>query len=228
MSAQIEPAGVRRQPLTRSRVLAAALALADAGGLESLSMRKLARSLDVEPMSVYYHVANKADILDGLVDRVFSEIELPLPEEPWRPAMRRRAISARDVMVRHPWAPPLMESRANPGPNTLHHHDVVIGTLRRAGFSIALTAHAVSAIDGYIYGFALQEAALPFDTPEQTAEVAESILQQFPRDEYPHLAELTLEHVLRPGYNYSDEFEFGLDLILDGLERHRRREQSSA
>jgi AcrR family transcriptional regulator len=222
MSAEVQPVAGRRQPLTRGRVIEAAVALADAGGLQSLTMRRLAQSLGVEPMSVYYHVANKADILDGVVDLVFSEIELPSPEEPWRRAMRRRALSAREAMVRHPWAPPLMESRTNPGPATLRHHDSVIGNLRAAGFSIALTAHAVSAIDGYTYGFALQEAALPFDTPEQTAEVAEMILAQFPREEYPNLAELTIEHILQPGYNYADEFEFGLDLILDGLERHLR------
>lgn len=214
----------RRQPLTRQRVIDAAVELADAGGLPALTMRKLAQMLGVEPMSVYYHVANKAQILDGIVDAVFSEIELPTPEEPWKPAMRRRATSARQALVRHSWAPGLMDSRINPGPATLGHHDAMIGKLRSAGFSIELTAHAVSVLDGYVNGFASQEVALPFDSPETTAEVAEMILSQFPTDDYPHLAELTTEHVLQPGYSYSDEFEFGLDLILDGLERHLRRD----
>ncbi|MEZ5185455.1 MAG: TetR/AcrR family transcriptional regulator [Candidatus Nanopelagicales bacterium] len=215
------PAG-RRPPLTRQRVIDAAVALADAGGLQALTMRRLAQALGVEPMSVYYHVANKAQILDEIVDFVFAQIDLPTAQEPWKSAMRRRAISARDALVRHPWAAGLMDSRTNPGPATLRHHDAVIGKLRSSGFSIVLTAHAVSVLDGYIYGFALQEKALPFDSPETAAQVAEMILEQFPAEDYPHLAELTTEHVLQPGYDYSEEFEFGLDLILDGLERHLR------
>ena len=135
--------------------------------------------------------------------------------------MRQRAISARAVLARHPWAIGLMESRSRPGPATLRHHDAVIGCLREAGFSIAMTAHAYSVLDSYIYGFALQQASLPFKTSEEAAEVAESILRQFPADAYPHLTELTIQHVLQPGYDYADEFAFGLDLILDGLERLR-------
>jgi hypothetical protein len=114
-----------------------------------------------------------------------------------------------------------MESRTSPGPATLRHHDAVIGTLRQGGFSVAMAAHAFSVLDSYVYGFALQEATLPFHTVEETAEVAQMILAQLPRDEYPHLVELTLEHVLQPGYDYGNEFAFGLDLILDGLERRR-------
>jgi hypothetical protein len=132
--------------------------------------------------------------------------------------MRHRAISARSVLGRHPWATPLMESRANPGPATLRHHDSMIGVFRRAGFSVEMAAHAYSLLDAYVYGFALQEAGLPFDS-ETAPDVAEAILAQFPSDAYPYLAELTTEHVLQPGYDYGDEFEFGLDLILDGLER---------
>jgi hypothetical protein len=135
--------------------------------------------------------------------------------------MRHRAISARKVMSLHPWATGLMESRTTPGPATLRHHDAVIGTLRGAGFSIELAAHAFSALDSYIYGFALQETNLPFDTAEDTAKLAQMILAQLSADEYPHLTELTIEHVLQPGYDYGTEFEFGLDLILDGLERAR-------
>ncbi len=209
----------RRQPLTRDRVLDAALVLADEGGIEALSMRKLAQALGVEAMSVYHHVANKEAILDGLVDLVFSEIALPAAEASWRTAMRERAISARAVLSRHPWATVLMESRTSPGPATLHHHDAVLGVLRGAGFSVPLAAHAFSALDSYIYGFALQEVALPFDSPESAAAVAEAILEHLPADRYPHLRELTAEHVLQPGYAYAAEFEFGLDLILDGLDR---------
>jgi AcrR family transcriptional regulator len=208
-----------RVPLSRQRALHVAVALADAGGIGSLTMRNLAHELGVEAMSLYHHVANKEEILDGIVDVVFGEIEMPAPGDDWRPAMRQRAISARQVLRRHPWATALMNSRATPGPATLRHLDAIIGTLRRAGFSVQMAAHALSVIDGYIYGFALQEAALPFDGPDTVGEVAGQILEQFPADSYPYLTELTIEHVLQPGYDYGDEFEFGLDLILDGLTR---------
>jgi len=135
--------------------------------------------------------------------------------------MRRRAIAAREALARHPWAIGLMESRRTPGPATLRHHDAVIGCLREADFSILMTAHAYSALDSYIYGFALQQASLPFKSSDEVVEVAENIFSTFPADTYPHLAELMVEHALRPGYDYADEFEFGLDLILDGLERVR-------
>jgi AcrR family transcriptional regulator len=208
-----------RLPLTRERVLAAAVALADRGGIESLSMRKLAQELGVEAMSLYHHVANKDDILDGLVDVVFGEIDLPSGEEGWRAAMRRRAISAREALRRHPWATGLMESRPTPGAANLRHHDAVLGVLRGAGFSVELAAHAYSLLDSYIYGFALQEASLPFHTPEEAAQVAQAIMAEFPASEYPHLTEIAVDHVLQPGYDYGNEYLFGLDLILDGLER---------
>jgi AcrR family transcriptional regulator len=210
-----------RLPLSRERVLRAAVALAGAAGIEALTMRRLGEELGVEAMSLYKHVANKDDLLDGMVDVVFSEIELPPAGTDWRDAMRKRAISVRQALTRHPWATPLMQSRSRPGPATLRHHDAVIGSLRAAGFPIALVAHAFSALDSYIYGFALQQRALPFETGEQTAELAQSIMASFPADEYPHLVELTVEHVLQPGYDYGEEFEFGLDLLLDGLERAR-------
>jgi len=200
-------------------VLHAAVALADRSGLDALSMRKLGEEVGVEAMSLYHHVANKDDLLNGMIDVVFSEIDLPSGEADWKTAMRHRAISVRRVLSRHRWAIGLMESRPSPGPATLRHHDAVIGCLRNAGFAVELTAHAYSVLDSYIYGFALQERSLPFDTPDETAELAQVILAQFPADEYPHLAELTTEHVLRPGYDYGNEFEFGLDLILDGLDR---------
>jgi AcrR family transcriptional regulator len=199
-------------------VLRGAVAVADAGGIASLTIRSLAHELGVKPMSVYYHVANKDEILDGIVDIVFSEIELPSPDGDWRSQMRRRAVSARRVLRCHPWAIGLMESRRTPGPATLRHHDAIIGTLRAAGFSVEATAHAYALLDSYIYGFALQEAALPF-APETATDVAESIMQQFVPDEYPHLVEMATEHILQPGYDFGDEFEFGLNTILDALTR---------
>jgi AcrR family transcriptional regulator len=219
MSTHADPSAEPRLPLTRERVLATAVALADRGGIGSLSMRKLAQELGVEAMSLYHHVANKDDILDGLVDVVFSEIDLPSGEEGWRAAMRRRAISAREALRRHPWATGLMESRPTPGAANLRHHDAVLGVLRGAGFSVELAAHAYSLLDSYIYGFALQEASLPFHTPEEAAEVAQAIMAEFPASEYPHLTEIAVDHVLQPGYDYGNEYLFGLDLILDGLER---------
>ncbi len=211
----------RRAPLNRDRVLDAAVALADEVGIESLSMRKLGEALGVEAMSLYNHVANKSDLVDGMIDVVFGEIELPQDAPDWREAMRRRAVSARRVLGRHRWAIGRMESRTSPGPATLRHHDAVLGCLRRAGFSIELTAHAYSLLDSYIYGFALQEATLPFRSGEESAEVAQQIMGHFPADAYPHLTELAVEHVLKPEYDYGNEFEIGLHLILDALEGAR-------
>jgi len=211
-----------RGRLNRDRVVRAAIALADAAGIESLTMRKLGVELGVEAMSLYNHVANKVDLLDGMIDGVFDEIEIPTDDTDWRSAMRRRAISAREVLSRHRWATGLMESRSTPGPATLRHHDAVIGVLRGAGFSIEMVAHAYSALDSYIYGFALQEPSLPFDTGDETAELAQAIMARFASGEYPHLTELTVKHVLQPGYDYGNEFEYGLDLILDGLEQALR------
>jgi AcrR family transcriptional regulator len=218
---QTGPKAEARTRLARERVLLAAVALADEGGFAGLSMRKLGQQLGVEAMSLYNHVANKDDLLDGMVDVVFGEIGLPQSCDDWKTAMRQRAVSARAVLARHPWAIGLMESRSRPGPATLRHHDAVIGCLRGAGFSIAMAAHAYSLLDSYIYGFALQQASLPFKTSEETIEVAADILGQFPTDEYPHLAEMAVQHIMQPGYDYAHEFGFGLDLILDGLERVR-------
>jgi AcrR family transcriptional regulator len=200
-------------------VLRAAIAHADAGGLEALTMRTLAEELEVAPMALYRHVANKDDLVDAMIDVVFSEIDLPPAGAAWKTAMRRRAISVRDVLSRHRWAIGLMESRRNPGPANLRHHDAVIGRLRAAGFDIDMAAHAYSLLDSYIYGFALTKMNLPFDTSEEVAQVAESMLQPFPVNEYPNLVEFITEHAMEPGYDYGDEFEYGLDLILDGLER---------
>jgi AcrR family transcriptional regulator len=217
MATQTDPSAKPRAPLSRERVLRAALVLADTGGIESLTMRKLGQELQVEAMSLYNHVAGKDDILDGIVDLVFSEIALPSGPADWKTAARERAISAREALRRHPWATSLMHSRTNPGPASLRHHDSVLGSLRKAGFPLVMAAHAVSVIDGYVYGFALQQANMPLHTPEQVAEVGENILRQLAH-EYPNLAEMITDHAMKPDYDYSDEFEFGLDLILDGLE----------
>jgi AcrR family transcriptional regulator len=206
--------------LSRERVLRAALALADKNGIADLSMRNLGEKLNVEAMSLYNHVANKDDLLDGIVDMVFSEISLPADQAPWKSAMRKRAISAHEALLRHPWAPSLMQSRTKPGPATMRHHDSVLGSLRNTGFTLVMAAHAFSAIDAYVYGFALQQINIPLQSRKQTAEVGESILRQL-AGEYPHLAEMITKHAMKPGYDYAKEFEFGLDLILDGLDRLR-------
>jgi AcrR family transcriptional regulator len=213
-----EHVAAHREPLSRDRVLRAAVALADQSGISSLSMRKLGEALGVEAMSLYNHVASKSDLLDGMIDIVFGEIDLPDGDGDWRATMRQRAISARQVLRRHRWAIGLMESRTSPGPATLAHHDAVLGSLRRGGFSIELTAHAYSLLDSYIYGFALQEASLPFGTGEEAAEVAQDIFGRFSAGQYPYLTELAMAHVVQPGYEYGDEFETGLDLILDSLQ----------
>ena len=220
MATQAKRAAKRRAALTRERILRAAISLADRDGIESLSMRKLGQELGVEAMSLYNHVRNKIDMLDGMVDLVFGEIDLPANGVDWRTAMRKRAISAREVLLRHPWAIGLMESRATPGPATLRHHDAVLASLRTAGFSVDLAAHAYSILDGYIYGFTLTELTLPFRNSE-VAEVAENIMEGFRPGEYPYLAEMAVDRAMKPGYNYGDEFEYGLDLILDGIQRVR-------
>jgi AcrR family transcriptional regulator len=207
----------RRAPLSRERVLSGALAVADAGGLEALTIRSLAQELGVKPMSVYHHVAGKSEILDGIVDLVFGEIELPEINGEWRTEMRRRAGSARRVLARHPWAIALLQSRTNPGPATLRHHDAVIGTLRAADFSVEMVAHAFALIDSYVYGFALSESALPINGPEPIADVAAAMFPHGHAALYPHLIEFTTEHILQPGYDFGAEFDYGLNAILDAI-----------
>jgi len=222
MSTEVRDDSQKRTPLSRDRVLRTAIGLADAQGNSALTMRSLAQELDVKPMALYHHFANKEEILDGIIDTVFGEIDLPPTDVDWRSAIRHRALSARRVLSHHDWAIPLMESRSSPGPATLRQHDAVIGTFRRAGFSIEMTAHAYSLIDSYVYGFALQESvSLPFNK-ETAPELAEKILAQLPTDEYPNLAELATQHILQAGYDFAIEFEFGLDLILDALEKFER------
>jgi AcrR family transcriptional regulator len=218
------PAIPRAQPrrrLSRQRVLRAAVAHADAGGLEALTMRQLAEMLQVAPMALYRHIAHKDDLIDAMIEVVFSEIGLPSGGADWKTAMRERALSLRDIPARHRWAIGLMESRRHPGPANLRHHDAVIGKLRAAGLDIAMAAHAYSVLDSYIYGFATTKMNLPFDTSTEVAAVAKDMLEPFPANEYPNLVEFVTEHAMKPGYDYGDEFEYGLDLILDGLERDR-------
>jgi AcrR family transcriptional regulator len=204
--------------LSRARVLAGAVALADEIGMESFTIRRLAAALDVKPMTIYHHVANKEAIVDGMVDHVFNEIDLPPTDTDWKTAIRHRAVSARTALAGHRWATPLMESRTTAGAATLRHHDAVLGCFRSGGFSIEMTAHAYALIDNYTYGFALQEANLPALGGEEMEELAEKIIEPLGEHEYPYLTEIAVEHVLKPGYNFGDEFEFGLDLILDALE----------
>lgn len=207
----------KRTPLSRDRVLRAALSVADRDGLGGLTIRALAKDLGVKPMSVYHHVAGKEEILDGIVDLVFGEMDLPSPHGRWRPEVSRRCHSARAVLRVHPWAIGLLESRTSPGPANLQHHDTMLGVLRGAGFSLTASAHAYALLDSYVYGFALQEASLPFDDAEDVTVVASAIMAGIEAEDYPHLVEMAVDHVLQPGYDFADEFGFGLELVLDGV-----------
>ena len=209
-----------RPRLSRPRVLEAAVALADEDGLDGFSMRRLAQELGVVPMALYKHVANKDELLDGMVDIVFGEIESPSIDDDWRSAMRRRAISARDALKRHNWAIGLMETR-NPGPANLRNHNAVMGCLREAGFSFETAIHAYSVQDAYIYGFAQQEKTLGFQTPSDAGEAAQRRAQAIGAlNNYPYLAEIATK-LPETGYDNTVEFAWGLDLILDALDRRR-------
>lgn len=216
-----------RPPVTRERALRAAMQLADHEGLAELSMRRLASELGVEAMSLYHHFANKEAILSGMVDLVFAQIELPAAGGDWRIALRRRMASLRDVLIRHRWALRILESQRAPGATTIAHHDAVLGCLRAAGFSIDLAGHAFAVLDSYVFGFVHTELSLPMQGPEETVEVAGSILASIPEGMFPHLVEFARARVLRPGYAYANEFPFGLELILDALERARAAEADS-
>jgi AcrR family transcriptional regulator len=215
-----------RVPLSRTRVLDAAVAYADARGLETLTMRKLAELLDAAPMALYRHVSSKDDLLDGMIDFVYGEIDVPSEDGDWKLAMRQQAISARETISRHQWAIRLIESSATPRSANVRYHDSVLGILRRSGFSIAMAIHVFTVLDSYVYGFALQEMTMPFDSPEDLTGVAQDILQQFPSDEFPYLAETLSEYVGKSGYDFANEFEFGLDLILDALDRHPKADRT--
>ncbi len=218
------PAAPARTPLSTATVLAAAVALADREGIEALTIRALAESLGTRPMSLYHHVAGKEAIVDGMVELVFGEIALPVPGPDWRAQMRLRCTSAHGVLLRHPWAAPLMQSRTAPGPVQLTHHEAVLSCLRAGGLSLPLTAHAYAVLDAFVYGFAFQQSVLPFEGggPDIQA-LANDIMAAFPVDAYPTFAEFTRDHVLAPGYAYEHSFEYGLGLILDGLDRASER-----
>src|SRR4029079_17623970 len=201
-----------REPLSPDRDLHSALTVADGRALDGLTIRSLAQRFGTKPMSLYHYVANKDCIRDGLVDLGFAEIELRQASGRWREEMTKRARSARQVLGRHPWSIALLESRATPGPATLRHHDATIGALRAGGFSIAQTAHAYAVLDAFVYGFAVQEASLPFEGPDGAAEVAGSIMALMQAGDYPHMVEFAKEHAMQPGYDFGDEFDFGLDL----------------
>lgn len=217
------PAKARRQAasaagLSKHRVVLEAIRLADREGVDGLSMRRLADALEAGAMSLYHYVANKDELLDAMTDVVFEEIELPSEETDWQSAMRRRAVSARQALARHPWAIGLMESRTSPGPANLRHHEAVIACLRKAGFSVLMATHANWLLDSYVYGFALQASSLPFDTADELADMAEDVyLPQLPPDEFPYLNE-SAAALAAAGFDPTEQFTFGLDLVLAALE----------
>jgi AcrR family transcriptional regulator len=203
--------------LSRQRVVIEAVRLADREGVDGLSMRRLAGTLGAGAMSLYHYVASKDELLDAMTDVVFEEIDLPPEETDWQSAMRRRAVSARRALARHPWAIGLMESRTSPGPANLRHHEAVLACLRRAGFSVLMATHANWLLDSYVYGFALQESSLPFGTADELADMAEDVyLPQLPPDEFPYLNESAA--ALAAGFDPAEQFVFGLELVLAALE----------
>lgn len=210
----------QREPLSRSRILMTALALADEGGVDAISMRRIGQRLEVEAMSLYNHVVNKDEILDGLAEMVLGEIELPSPDEDWQDGMRRRATSAREAFRRHPWAMGLLERHStSTSPQRLAYHDAILGALRTAGFDDRLAMRAFSILDAYIFGFILEELNLSFDDDASLQKVGADLLRQM-AEAYPHLTQVTT-NAMAQGYDQADEFQFGLDLILDALERQR-------
>lgn len=220
MAKKIDPDAPPRIPLTRERVLRAAIAVADDGGIGNLTMRNLAERLSVEAMSLYYHVANKDDILNGIIDIVASEIVVPMPSADWKSNIRKSSIAAHEVLQRHPWAAGLWLSSTSPGPGRLGYMDSVLGGLRDAGFSRELTHHAFHSVENHILGYSLQQAGAPFDSDADMEELGARFLKALAVDEYPHLAEHVTYH-LETGLFDEGDYEFGLDLILDGIERIR-------
>jgi AcrR family transcriptional regulator len=194
--------------------------MAEAEGIEGVSMRKLASELEAAPMSLYRHFANKEKLLDAMVDIVFAEIYVPALWADWKGELRKRGLSVRAALLRHPWANGLMETRIHPGDASATHHNATMGCLREAGFPFREAVHAYNLLDSYTYGFAMQEKALPFKTPEESAEMAVTTVGERGSN-YPYLAEVVTEFATSGGYDYTEEFEFGLDFILDGLERFR-------
>jgi len=219
MSTKTRKTAGGRPPLSQERVLREALRMADEGGLDALSMRSLAHALQVEAMSLYNHVSNKERILDGLVELVVSEIEVPARGGDWREAMRRRALSAHRVLMRHRWATMLFVSRMNIGPNMLRYVDATIGCLREAGFSYPMADHAWTALDAYTYGFTLQKLNFPLD-PAEYAGAAKGFLPLIPVEVFPYLRGMS-EEVIAGRHDGLHEIELGLELLLDGLEKLR-------
>ncbi len=218
MSAREQGQGTSDTKLSKQRVVLEAVGLADREGVDGLSMRRLAAVLGAGAMSLYHYVANKEELLDAMIDIVFEEIELPTDATDWQSAMRQRAISTRQVLARHPWAIGLLESRTSPGPANLRHHEAVTACLRRAGFSVLMATHANWLLDSYVYGFALQESSLPFDTADEFADTTEDVfLPQLPPDQFPYLNE-SAAALVAAGYDPAEEFIFGLDLVLAALE----------
>ncbi|MDB5176209.1 MAG: putative transcriptional regulator [Candidatus Saccharibacteria bacterium] len=202
-------------PLNKERIVLAAVKMADAGGIDALSMRKLGVVLGVEAMALYHHFANKEELIDSMVDSVHAEITVPKVNDSWDAAMRRRAVSAVKAISNHRWAAPLMESRQNPGPASMQLIDATVRCLRQTGFSIDMVAHVLSLLDAYTFGFA--EQLRPTETVEQSAQMGLDIMEHFPFDLYPHVGELVAEQVVKAGYRTMDEFYYGLDLILAGI-----------
>lgn len=224
MSTKTESDARQRAPLSRERVLRASIALADQSGIESLTMRRLGQELGVEAMSLYNHVTNKDDILDGIVDLVLGDIDVPASGTDWKSAMRQRAMSAHAVLLAHPWAAMLMMSRYNIGPGMTRHLDATLGRLREGGFSVGGALDAWNTLDSHLYGFTLQELNLPFEV-KQVQQVSADVLAQLPADQYPHVAEVITE-IMQTGRE--EDFEFGLDLILDGLEAMKLKRTNSS
>lgn len=209
-----------RGSLSRERVIAGAVELADEIGIDPLTIRKLSDHLHTKPMTIYHYIDGKEAIIDGMIGFVFAEIRRPPLDLHWKDAIRVRAESARQVLRRHWWAPPLMESRLNPVPDILGHHEAVLECWFRAGFSLAMIAHAGAVLDAFIYGFALQESSLPFGDDEgDLSDAADLIVSPLSPDEYPYMVRFAAEYVMQPEYDFGRSFEFGLQLILDGLER---------
>jgi len=206
-----------RTPLSRQKVVDAAIALADTAGMDALSMRQLAQRLGVEAMSLYNHVPNKDALIDAMVDDVAGRIALPRPGQPWRAEMAQRARSAHALLLQHPWSPLPMISRMNVGPGMLRYADATHGCLLAAGFDHAAADHARHAMDSHIHGFTLQELHFPLDRGEY-ASAAAAFLPMLPADRYPHMHALAGE-VIAGRYNGVNDFDFGLQLVLDGLQR---------
>ncbi len=209
----------RRPALTLEQIIDAAVRVADRGGLTHVSMRNVGKEAGVEAMSLYHHLAGKDALLDALANWIYTQIMLPESQRPWRQEMEARAASARRALLLHPWALGLIGSRPSPGPDELRHHEAVFACLRSNGFSLPMAIHTASALDAYVYGFVLSELNMPFDVDEPIDGFIDEIQQMIPASDYPNLAETITDHLVGQGFSYANEFDFGLALILDGLER---------